>query len=154
MKTLSLKFRTGVTASRKKIIADHYQDLVKKRNNNFDNIFRPLLQLAKQVNKELKPLVTRQDTKEVLSLKQQTKLEISKSLLRDLNPLVNDIEKSKTIRNKFKGAFRKTVKNYTAILNIKNKFNTESGRALCLNHPMNLVRPMMNMQDLQVKACR
>lgn len=130
MKTSSIKFRKGVSASRKKMITDRCQILVKKRKNKFQKLFGPVLQLSKQVNKELKPLITSQDIKKVAALRKQTRHEISRSLLRNTDPAVNDVEKAKSTRNKFKSAFRKTLTNYSAILAIKNKFNRDSGKLL------------------------
>lgn len=125
-----VKFRKGLSAARRKMITNRYQALQKKRSNHFKKLFRPLLQMAKQVNKELKPLVTRGDLKNVAALRKQTRLDMSRSLLRDRNPAVSDDVKTKPVRNKFKGAFRKTVTNYSNILAIKDKFNRESGKVL------------------------
>ncbi len=125
METHDLKFRRGISASKRNKIRDQYLKLVNKRKKQFDALYRPVMQLAKQFNKELKPVVLKKDEKAAEELRTKTRREIGLALLKEKNPAIHDAEKIKSALARFKAAFRKEVKNFSALSVIKKRYHGE-----------------------------
>ena len=125
METHDLKFRRGITTGKRNKIRDQYLKLVNSRKKQFEKLYKPVMQLAKRFNKELKPVVLRKDEKTLAELRTKTRREIGLALLKDRNPVIHDAEKIKSALTRFKAHFRKEIKNHAALLAIKRRYNGE-----------------------------